>query len=138
MGDDFTGGKFEGLIFNKFMAPLGLICGMALALGIPWMTLVYGQHLSGGVQATIIILALLSGGFVVGVAVFFGIVIPNKIGESSGGCSDAAMKMAMEHKRRKADAAASKQPAGDESTTKQETDSQAPPTGPNPPSPGPA
>ena len=137
MGDDFTGGKMGGVAFNKYMAPLGLICGMALALGIPWMTLVYGQHLSGAVQATLIILGILAGGLVVSLAVFFGIVIPSKVGGMKGGCSDAMMKMGMEQKRRKADAAGSKQPTGDESTTKQETDSQTPSAGPNPPSPGP-
>lgn len=58
----------------------GVMGGVAIAVGVPFVILKYGAHLHPAVQTTVIIIALLGGGILALVAAFFGIVIPSSIG----------------------------------------------------------
>lgn len=71
----------EELRWGRFAALYGVLAGLAIAVGLPYIVLVYGKHLSGVAHTIIIILALLGGGTVTVISVFLGIVIPRKISE---------------------------------------------------------
>jgi len=73
---DESGVRFGG----KIIALFGMLAGMVIALGLPFMILVYGSALGVGVETTIIIIAVLVGGLISLTAAFFGLVMPNKIG----------------------------------------------------------
>jgi hypothetical protein len=72
----------ELVTFDRFKvaATLGIVGGLLVAVAVPYFTLVYGASLGAGLQATIIILALLLGFILAAVSTFFGIVIPAKVG----------------------------------------------------------
>ncbi|MBI3830460.1 MAG: hypothetical protein HY291_13150 [Planctomycetes bacterium] len=61
------------------LALIGVFAGVAIALGLPWLVLVYGQHLGATVLTIIIIASLLMGGLIALVAAFFGAVIPTVV-----------------------------------------------------------
>jgi hypothetical protein len=81
--------------FSNWLAFLGVIGGVTMALGLPWIVLVYGPHLAEGVQLTVIILGLLGGGTLAVVSAFFGIVIPTAVTDGKldlrGCCDDAGV-----------------------------------------------
>jgi hypothetical protein len=68
--------------FSVMLVYVGILAGIAIAVLLPYVILVYGSHLSEFATALLIILALLSGGITTLVAVVLGIVIPKKIEES--------------------------------------------------------
>lgn len=59
------------------MSYWGLLSGLAIMLGLPTVTVIYGDNLSSGVQLTIVLLALALGGVIASIAAFFGIVLPS-------------------------------------------------------------
>lgn len=65
--------------FSGALGYVGVIAGTAIALGLPWLMLAYGQDLAGWVRPTVIILALLLGGLVVAASVVVGITIPSAL-----------------------------------------------------------
>ncbi len=65
--------------FSTGFSFLGLLAGIAITLGLPYIILVYGKHLSEGIQVILIIMALIGGGLITLTAAFFGIVIPKKL-----------------------------------------------------------
>lgn len=61
---------------HRFLAWLGLMGGILIALFVPLVTLTFGQNLPAWGHLIIIALALLVGGTLSCISVFFGIVIP--------------------------------------------------------------
>jgi hypothetical protein len=69
----------EDVRFGKGIAWFGAAAGVAIALGLPTLLILYGLTL-GAVAITILIaLALIAGGILTTVSVFFGIVIPKGV-----------------------------------------------------------
>lgn len=68
--------RFGGRTISLF----GMLVGLVIAVGLPYLVLVYGSALGVGVQATIMIIAVLVGGLISITAAFFGLVMPNKVG----------------------------------------------------------
>jgi hypothetical protein len=64
---------------GKGVAWAGILGGVAIALGLPLVVLLYGQFLGPVVVAILTIVALIMGGAVALVAAFFGAVIPAKV-----------------------------------------------------------
>jgi hypothetical protein len=69
--------------FSKNLSIFGLLAGIFITLGLPYIILVYGKHLSEGIQVMFIIMAVVGGGLITLIAVFFGIVIPKKLEDNS-------------------------------------------------------
>lgn len=69
--------------FPRWLAGFGVLGGVAIALGLPWLILVYGGDLSGGAKLTLIILALAAGTLMGIASAVVGITIPTAV--SSGG-----------------------------------------------------
>ena len=65
--------------FSHTIPLLGVLGGLALALGTCYIMLVHGEHLPVGVQTAVIIMALLLGGTAVLVSAFFGVVMPRSV-----------------------------------------------------------
>lgn len=61
------------------LAVVGVLAGVAIALGLPWIVLTYGQALGPGVLTLIIIAALVIGGLIALTAAFFGAVMPSVV-----------------------------------------------------------
>ncbi len=87
----------DKVLFSALIPFAGLLGGVAIAVGLPYVTLVYGSggadaatSLSTAAQTGIIILALLIGGAVAFCSAFFGIVIPRRVagGSSHGNYRD--------------------------------------------------
>jgi hypothetical protein len=65
--------------FSSALAYLGVLAGVCIALGLPWLVLACGQDLSASVRTTVIILALLLGGPLAAASVVIGITIPSAL-----------------------------------------------------------
>ena len=65
--------------FSNIIPLLGVLGGLALALGTCHIMLVHGKHLPAGVQTAVIVMALLLGGVAVIVSAFFGGVMPKSV-----------------------------------------------------------
>jgi ABC-type branched-subunit amino acid transport system permease subunit len=70
--------KFNGAT----IAFVGVIAGVAIAIAVPYMALVYGQSLGQVVVTIVVLAALCIGGAISLVAAFFGAVIPTTVEES--------------------------------------------------------
>jgi hypothetical protein len=57
----------------------GILGGVLIALGVPYIALAYGQPLGTGAQITIAIIGAASGALVSLVSAFFAIVMPSRI-----------------------------------------------------------
>lgn len=68
---------------SKFIATLGVIAGLCIALGVPALVLMYGIALGPVVITILCLFAMCAGGFVATVAAFFGIVIPSRVHDAS-------------------------------------------------------
>lgn len=90
----FGGGGVE---FHKqpFLPVVGLLGGVAMFLGVPWLVLVYGSQLNAVVQTVLIFLAVIGGGLIALAATFFGLVLPAK-SWGGGGCDINAMPDAIQ------------------------------------------
>lgn len=64
--------------FPRWLAAVGVLGGVAIALGLPWITLVYGSDL-GGAKVAIIILALIAGCTLAAISAVVGITIPTAV-----------------------------------------------------------
>lgn len=84
---DYKEVRFGGL---RLVALAGILGGVAIAVGVPWVTLVYGQGLWQVVKLVLILLALVAGGGVALTSAFFGIVIPAKVVKGSPGAMPCA------------------------------------------------
>jgi hypothetical protein len=73
--------------FPRWLAAVGVLGGVAIALGLPYVTLVYGSDL-GGAKVAIIILALIAGCTLAAISAVVGITIPTAI---SGGVGMAGI-----------------------------------------------
>lgn len=70
----------ESLRFGgRSMGAIGVLGGVAIALGLPYLVLTFGQGLGPVMQGLIVIGALVIGGGVACVAAFFGAVMPTVI-----------------------------------------------------------
>lgn len=59
----------------------GVLGGVIMAMGVPWVVLSCGQILGHGVLTTLCIIAIVLGGTVSLASAFFGLVMPSQIGE---------------------------------------------------------
>lgn len=104
----------DKVMFSALVPFAGLVGGVLIAVGLPYVTLVYGGSgedgtgLSTAAQTGIIILALLIGGAVAFCSAFFGIVIPRRV---SGGPEHGRFRD-RHHPNRAADTPASEGAAG--------------------------
>jgi hypothetical protein len=70
----------ESIKFNGAkISLLGVIAGVAIAIAVPYMALIYGQFLGPVVVTIIVLTALCIGGVIALVAAFFGAVIPTTV-----------------------------------------------------------
>jgi hypothetical protein len=60
--------------FGKRFAMIGVVSGLALALGVPALALVGGMPY--GIVCAVMIISVLTGGAIILVSAFFGIVLP--------------------------------------------------------------
>jgi len=75
-------GKNNNVSFgNKSASVSGVLGGVAVALGVPWIILNYGQVLAQNVQTWLVIGSVVLGGFIVLVSAFFGLVLPTQVNE---------------------------------------------------------
>ena len=74
MSQDHANIRFSG----PSMAIAGLLAGTAMFLGLPAIVLIWGSHLHGGIQVTIILMGILLGGLVATTAACFGTVSPSQ------------------------------------------------------------
>lgn len=65
--------------FSNWLAFLGVVGGVAIALALPAVVVVWGQALSPTQQVLVIVLALLVGGAVAGISAVVGITIPTVV-----------------------------------------------------------
>jgi hypothetical protein len=59
----------------------GILGGVAIALGLPWIVLAHGASLSEGARLTVVILSLLIGGLLAVASAVVGIAIPTTLRE---------------------------------------------------------
>jgi len=69
----------ERMKFSSALAYVGVLAGVCIALGLPWLILAYGADLSASIRTTVIILALLLGGLLAAASVVIGITIPSAL-----------------------------------------------------------
>jgi hypothetical protein len=69
----------ERVQFGRGMAAAGVPAGVAIALGLPALLLIFGQFLGAIVITILIVLALIIGGGLAIVSAFFGTVIPKEV-----------------------------------------------------------
>jgi hypothetical protein len=65
------------------IAVTGIIGGVVLALGFPWIVLAYGQALGPTLIVVFVLTGLILGGLVALTAAFFGLVMPRQVGGST-------------------------------------------------------
>jgi hypothetical protein len=68
---------------GKEIAMTGIIGGVVLALGLPWIVLVYGQSLGTVLMVIFVLCGLGFGGLVALVSAFFGLVMPRQVDGTS-------------------------------------------------------
>ena len=71
--------RVERSEFSNLIPLLGVLGGLALALGTCYIMLVHGKHLPAGVQTAVIGMALLLGGVAVIMSAVFGGVMPKSV-----------------------------------------------------------
>lgn len=77
--------RFSGAKTSLF----GVAAGTLIALGVPYLVLVYGQFLGPGVVTLVLLGALIVGGGIALVAAFFGAVMPVVVRDNSNSANDA-------------------------------------------------
>ena len=65
---------------GSLIAVTGILGGVGLAIGFPWIVLAYGQALGPKLLVIFVLAGLLMGGLVALTAAFFGLVIPREVG----------------------------------------------------------
>ena len=65
------------------IAVTGIIGGVVLALGFPWIVLAYRQPLGATLVVVFVLSGLILGGLVALTSAFFGLVIPRQVGGTS-------------------------------------------------------
>jgi len=79
--DERSAEEQGGICFGSgnLIGAFGVLGGVLIALGVPYIALAYGQGLGTPAQITIAIIGASSGALVSLVAAFFGIVMPSRI-----------------------------------------------------------
>jgi hypothetical protein len=67
------------ILYSSMLGYLGVLGGVAIALGLPWIVLAYGADLSSAVRTTLIILGLVGGVILACASAVVGITIPTAI-----------------------------------------------------------
>jgi len=70
------------------VAVTGILGGMAIAVGIPWIVLEHGKDLDPKLLMVLALTGLIAGGLVALVSAFFGLVIPRDVAHDSAGWDD--------------------------------------------------
>jgi hypothetical protein len=65
--------------FPRWLATAGILGGVAIALGVPYIVLAYGADLGSGAKTALIILGLIAGSLLALVTAVVGIAIPTRI-----------------------------------------------------------
>jgi hypothetical protein len=73
------GGVYFG---GKVVAVSGLLAGLGIALGVPAIVLGMGSGLGAVVQTILVMVGIIGGVMVAGIAAFFGAVIPSAVSGS--------------------------------------------------------
>ena len=84
---------------GNYIAVTGIIGGVILALGFPWIVLAYGQALGATLLVVFILSGLVMGGLVALTSAFFGLVMPRQVdGGAPGGKLNDWIRWGMERK----------------------------------------
>lgn len=77
-----TGRAHASVVFGggSVIAVAGVIGGILLALGFPWIVLAYGQALGSTLMVIFVVLGLLLGAVVALASAVLGLVIPREVG----------------------------------------------------------
>jgi hypothetical protein len=65
------------------IAVVGILGGVGIALGFPWIVLAYGQALGPKYLMVFVIAALITGGLVALTSAFFGLVMPRSVADAA-------------------------------------------------------
>lgn len=65
--------------FSRGIAVIGILGGVAIAIVVPCMVVVYGTHITGMVAAALIVLGVLLGSCVSVISIVVGVAIPSVI-----------------------------------------------------------
>ena len=69
----------DQVYFTRWLAAVGVFGGVAVALVLPYLLLVNGQHLAQLAQIALIVLAILGGIILAGLSAVVGIAVPHRI-----------------------------------------------------------
>ena len=69
---------------NQAASISGVVGGVIIALGVPWIILSYGQVLGQTVQTGLVIGSIALGGLITLASAFFGVVIPSHVNDYHG------------------------------------------------------
>jgi hypothetical protein len=84
---------------GTLIAVTGIIGGVALALGFPWVVLAHGQGLGSTLLVVFVLGGLLLGGLVALTSAFFGLVMPRQVGGGAPGGLNDWIRWGMECKK---------------------------------------
>lgn len=76
-----TGVKEQEVTFGRHIVGVGVSMGVAIAIAVPAVVLTLGRRIPGWMLGLTVIVAVLVGGAVTLTSVFFGIVIPRRVGQ---------------------------------------------------------
>jgi hypothetical protein len=80
--------------FQRWVSLVGVLGGVGIALGLPYIVLAFGGDLSSGAKVALVILGLAAGGLIALVSAVVGIAIPKTVRKASiqlpVGCCDPA------------------------------------------------
>jgi hypothetical protein len=65
--------------FPRWLATMGILGGVAIAIGVPYIVLVFGGDLGSGAKVALVILSLVAGGLLAIVTAVVGITIPTRV-----------------------------------------------------------
>ena len=69
----------DQIYFTRWLAAVGVIGGVAIALVLPYLVLVHGQYLGPRAQILLVVLAILAGILLAGVSAVVGIAVPHRV-----------------------------------------------------------
>lgn len=65
--------------FQRWVSLVGVLGGVSIALGLPYIVLAFGGDLSSGAKVALVILGLAAGGLIALVSAVVGIAIPKTV-----------------------------------------------------------
>jgi hypothetical protein len=63
-------------------AVAGALAGVAIAIGVPWVILAFGQVLGAHTQLILVWVGVIMGGLISLTSAFFGLVMPSQVGHN--------------------------------------------------------